>query len=310
LQSLLSTNEGRLAASLIRDFLEILNLDFTLSVYDPELNPNVFLDHRDTLIRNLKMNNAISDNKTTPVLVNLVKQFTNNSNTSNMTSNTFPNTLVDNLKIKYDKLDINRTGNVERSKIKNLFQELFPNFSKNIIDSYLLEELDHNENYVTFKETLNVYKKWYMSCITSISTAPGSNGRVSNLTLRDDKSMLTTSFSDINKQALVDNDENELERILKPAVTNRNTINNEDAKNNKSNQSKLGDLPPLNQTKSKFKKEDENNIDYNDDFSSSTITPRTPRFDRKVTKNRNAISANSDEEIEDNLSFVEESKVS
>lgn len=35
---ILSVNEGRTAASLVRDFLEKSNLDYTLSVFDPELN--------------------------------------------------------------------------------------------------------------------------------------------------------------------------------------------------------------------------------------------------------------------------------
>lgn len=39
----LSASEGRTAASVVRDFLEKANLDYTLSVFDPELNSVEFL---------------------------------------------------------------------------------------------------------------------------------------------------------------------------------------------------------------------------------------------------------------------------
>lgn len=35
----LSTSEGRTATALVRDFLEKTNLEYTLGVFDPELNP-------------------------------------------------------------------------------------------------------------------------------------------------------------------------------------------------------------------------------------------------------------------------------
>jgi hypothetical protein len=35
---IMEINEGRTAAALVRDFLEKANLEYTLAVYDPELN--------------------------------------------------------------------------------------------------------------------------------------------------------------------------------------------------------------------------------------------------------------------------------
>ena len=44
--SFLSTTNGRLVASLVREFLEFFNLDFTLAVFDPETNIGKILDSR------------------------------------------------------------------------------------------------------------------------------------------------------------------------------------------------------------------------------------------------------------------------
>jgi hypothetical protein len=44
-KKLLNKNEGQLAASLVKDFLEKCELDYTLSVYEPELNSVIFSQH-------------------------------------------------------------------------------------------------------------------------------------------------------------------------------------------------------------------------------------------------------------------------
>ena len=57
-------------------------------------------------------------------------------------------------------------------------------------------------------------------------------------------------------------------------------------------------------TTREFDKKFNGNDNYDDDFTNSAATPRTPKFDKKP-KNRSGIV--SDDEIDENLSYIEES---
>ena len=49
LNDFLSTTNGRLVASLVREFLEFFDLNFTMAVFDPETNIGKLLDYQKCL---------------------------------------------------------------------------------------------------------------------------------------------------------------------------------------------------------------------------------------------------------------------
>ncbi|KAM3603140.1 uncharacterized protein V6R79_017139 [Siganus canaliculatus] len=73
LNKCLSTGDGRLVASLVLDFLQVFNLDFTLAVFQPEVNALSGLDSRDQVCRELGLSQC-DINRNSPVLLELVRR--------------------------------------------------------------------------------------------------------------------------------------------------------------------------------------------------------------------------------------------
>ncbi|XP_013885438.1 centrosomal protein 43 [Austrofundulus limnaeus] len=73
LKKCLNTKDGRLVASLIVDFLQVFNLDFSLAVFQPEINLLSGLDSRDQVSRELGLPD-LELNKNTPLLLELVRR--------------------------------------------------------------------------------------------------------------------------------------------------------------------------------------------------------------------------------------------
>uniref|UniRef100_A0A3Q2EIX7 Centrosomal protein 43 n=1 Tax=Cyprinodon variegatus TaxID=28743 RepID=A0A3Q2EIX7_CYPVA len=73
LKKCLSTKDGRLVASLILDFLQVFSLDFSLAVFQPEINSLNGLDGRDLVCRELGLSES-ELNRNSPVLLELVRR--------------------------------------------------------------------------------------------------------------------------------------------------------------------------------------------------------------------------------------------
>ncbi|XP_040920294.1 uncharacterized protein LOC121199555 isoform X3 [Toxotes jaculatrix] len=73
LKKCLNTKDGRLVASLIVDFLQVFNLDFTLAVFQPEINSLNGLDSRDLVCRELGLSES-EVNRNCPLLLELVRR--------------------------------------------------------------------------------------------------------------------------------------------------------------------------------------------------------------------------------------------
>ncbi|KAK7906705.1 hypothetical protein WMY93_015317 [Mugilogobius chulae] len=69
LKNCLNTRDGRAAASLVLDFLQVFDLDFTLSVFEPEMNTKQ-LESRDLLCKDLQLNPGPKS----PVLLELLQR--------------------------------------------------------------------------------------------------------------------------------------------------------------------------------------------------------------------------------------------
>ncbi|CAF1028066.1 unnamed protein product [Brachionus calyciflorus] len=118
----LNAPEGRTAAALVREFLESANLDYTISVFDPELNAAVGLEKRDKLLSNFKLKETDST-RDLPLLVELLKNYSTGPRENK--KEIFNQNIIDLIKAKFDSLDNPKRG-ILASK---LFVDLFPNFS-------------------------------------------------------------------------------------------------------------------------------------------------------------------------------------
>lgn len=311
-KKILQTNEGRLAASLIRDFLECCNLDYTISVLDPELNSNIFWDKREKLCRslNIEENESNMDN---PILYEYLKdQSKRKPHQPTVGESTdLPQNVLDLIQHKFDKFDTGRMRFLDKDKTKSLFMNMFPNFSKSMMEKYITDEIESNDlkSGANFDDVVYIYKKLYKICCNVSSHA----NIMSNATFDGDDNKfgyLSTSRNTLGKSR--DDDDEDSVSSNSSAVFKRSDSNKNGA--DATGGSKLGELPPLNNNSNNFQNKffstsnskdfgkKSYDDDYDDDFTNAT--PRTPNKDRKY-KNRSALG--SDEEIEDNLSYVEES---
>uniref|UniRef100_A0A8C2Z1L9 Centrosomal protein 43 n=1 Tax=Cyclopterus lumpus TaxID=8103 RepID=A0A8C2Z1L9_CYCLU len=73
LKKCLNSRDGRLVAGLIVDFLQVFNLDFSLAVFQPEINSLDSLDSRDLVCRDLGLSES-QVNRNCPLLLELVRR--------------------------------------------------------------------------------------------------------------------------------------------------------------------------------------------------------------------------------------------
>ncbi|XP_078131465.1 centrosomal protein 43 isoform X2 [Sander vitreus] len=73
LKKCLNTKDGRLVVGLIVDFLQVFNLDFSLAVFQPEINSLNCVESRDLVCRDLGLSES-EVNRNSPLLLELVKR--------------------------------------------------------------------------------------------------------------------------------------------------------------------------------------------------------------------------------------------
>ncbi|XP_043075483.1 FGFR1 oncogene partner isoform X2 [Puntigrus tetrazona] len=208
LKKSLNTKDGRLVAGLITDFLQVFNLDFTLAVFQPEISTLNGLDSRETLSKELGLSET-EVNKNTPLLLELVKRGRHKDKTSVFTEGdrlierTFPKELlprqIADARKKFDSYDKNRSGEINREAVIGIFTDLFPQFSRNMLDSYITEEFrakgKDTNNTVDFQDFLGMYKCFFVQC-RSVVTSDGSDALYSSSKTTEDK-IISSSASKI-----------------------------------------------------------------------------------------------------------------
>ncbi|KAJ8009373.1 hypothetical protein DPEC_G00088220 [Dallia pectoralis] len=180
LKKCLNTKDGRLVASLIIDFLQVFNLDFTLAVFQPEINSVNGLDSREQVSRELGITEA-DRNQNTPLLLELVKRGRHAENTSSYSegdkSTNIPKELsprqIANARKKFDVYDMDRTGGICKEDLKAVFEDLFPNFNKNVLEKFVTDEPGVGDKAssksVDFQEFLGLYKRFFSQCRSVVS---------------------------------------------------------------------------------------------------------------------------------------------
>ncbi|RXN06252.1 FGFR1 oncogene partner-like isoform X1 [Labeo rohita] len=206
LKKSLNTKDGRLVAGLITDFLQVFNLDFTLAVFQPEISTLNGLDSRETLSKELGISES-EVNKNTPLLLELVKRGRHKDKTSiftegeRLTERSFPKELlprqIADARKKFDSHDKNRSGEISRDAVIGIFADLFPQFSRNVLDSYVTEEFRAKDkdisNTVDFQDFLGMYKCFFIQC-RNVVTSDSSDALYSSSKTTEDK-IISSSFS-------------------------------------------------------------------------------------------------------------------
>uniref|UniRef100_A0A3P9PKP0 Centrosomal protein 43 n=1 Tax=Poecilia reticulata TaxID=8081 RepID=A0A3P9PKP0_POERE len=134
LKKCLNTKDGHLVASLIMDFLQVFNLDFSLAVFQPEINSLNGLDSRDLVCREL----GVSDselNQNAPVLLELVRRARRSSDLpvrSEVRSGSNP--------VR------DQSGSVRKEDLKLVFTDLLPGLNKSMLERFVDEELNATDS--------------------------------------------------------------------------------------------------------------------------------------------------------------------
>uniref|UniRef100_A0A9J7Z6T7 Centrosomal protein 43 n=1 Tax=Cyprinus carpio carpio TaxID=630221 RepID=A0A9J7Z6T7_CYPCA len=188
LKKSLNTKDGRSVAGLIIDFLQVFNLDFTLAVFQPEISTLNGIDSRETLSKELGISES-EVNKNTPLLLELVKRGRHKDKTEVIFDELLPRQIADARK-KFDSHDKNRSGEISRDAVIGIFANLFPHFSRNMLDSYVTEEFrtkgKETSNTVDFQDFLGMYKCFFIQC-RSVVTSESSDALYSSSKTTEDR---------------------------------------------------------------------------------------------------------------------------
>ncbi|XP_008395325.1 centrosomal protein 43 isoform X3 [Poecilia reticulata] len=171
LKKCLNTKDGHLVASLIMDFLQVFNLDFSLAVFQPEINSLNGLDSRDLVCREL----GVSDselNQNAPVLLELVRRARRSSDLPVRSEGDRSGHVVKDLSQKqisharttFDSHDKDQSGSVRKEDLKLVFTDLLPGLNKSMLERFVDEELNATDSKVDFQAFLSTYKRLFDQC--------------------------------------------------------------------------------------------------------------------------------------------------
>ncbi|XP_076611987.1 centrosomal protein 43 isoform X8 [Chaetodon auriga] len=175
LKKCLNTKDGRLVAGLILDFLQVFNLDFTQAVFQPEINSLNGLDSRDLVCRELGLSES-EVNRNSPLLLELVRRgrhkdkltvSTEGDRSGNIAKEPSQKQIAHAHK-KFDFYDKDGNGSVVKEDLKSIFTDLFPSLNKNMLETFITDELRAADK--TFSKTidfqvfLGFYKRLFTEC--------------------------------------------------------------------------------------------------------------------------------------------------
>ncbi|XP_067337346.1 FGFR1 oncogene partner isoform X7 [Channa argus] len=148
LKKCLNTKDGHLVASLIMDFLHVFNLDFTLAVFQPEINSLNGLDSRDLVCRELGLSES-EVNRNSPLLLELVRRGRHKDRPTDSTevdrNGNIPKEptqkQITSAQLKFDSYDKERSGSILKEDLKSVFMDLFPSLNKNMLERFISDEL-------------------------------------------------------------------------------------------------------------------------------------------------------------------------
>ncbi|KAM9355288.1 centrosomal protein 43 isoform 5-T5 [Pholidichthys leucotaenia] len=178
LRKCLSTKDGSVAVSLIVDFLQVFNLDFSLAVFQPETNQLGDVEDRDQVCRDLDLGDS-DLNRSCPLLLELVhRRRTRDPQRANTTvlAEEPSQKQADLLRRKFDFYDKDGRGTVLRGDVKNVFADMFPAVRISMLETFVSEELraadSDDAEAVDFQQVLGLYRCLFSLCRTVVVQDP------------------------------------------------------------------------------------------------------------------------------------------
>ncbi|GFO03690.1 fgfr1 oncogene partner [Plakobranchus ocellatus] len=175
LRGFLSTQEGRLTASLVQEFLEFFNLEFTLAVFKPESGVGE-KEKRSELLKQLAIPTPTAP-ANAPLLTTLLhsKNSVSSEGTSSLGSGDGVHLAKDLTKkqiadaqAKFDYYDKDNSGAIDKDELRELFMDMFPNFHRNMLERYVNDEFNAVDkdfsSSIDFEEFLGMYKRLFLCC--------------------------------------------------------------------------------------------------------------------------------------------------
>ncbi|KAM4529382.1 centrosomal protein 43 isoform 4-T4 [Fundulus diaphanus] len=171
LRKCLSSKDGRLVAGLIVDFLQVFNLDFSLAVFQPEINALNGLDGRDLVRRELGLSDS-ELNRNSPVLLELVRRarqkddpaVRSEADRSGHVLKELSQNQIGLARRTFDAHDKDQSGSVREEDLKSVFTDLLPGLNKNMLERFVDDELRAADNKIDFQAFLAMYKRLFAQC--------------------------------------------------------------------------------------------------------------------------------------------------
>ncbi|KAM4713071.1 centrosomal protein 43 isoform 5-T5 [Anableps anableps] len=188
LKKCLNTKDGRLVASLIVDFLQVFNLDFSLAVFQPEINSLNGLDSRDLVSRELGLSDS-ELNRNSPLLLELVRRGRQNDDPDIHSEGDgcghvlkeLSQKQIGHARKKFDLHDKDQSGSVRKEDLKSVFTDLLPGLNKSMLERFVDEEVRAADNKINFQSFLATYKRLFTQCRSVVvSDSDGSRHQTQN----------------------------------------------------------------------------------------------------------------------------------
>ncbi|XP_072121956.1 centrosomal protein 43 isoform X2 [Mobula birostris] len=166
LKNFLNTEDGRLVAGLVTEFLQFFNLDFTLAVFQPETNTFTGLDGRENLARELGIHEG-DGLKGVPILLEVMQRNRQKEKGHSLSEELTAKHIAE-AKKKFEFYDKDKNGKISKEELKELFLDLFPHFNKNMMDIYVNDEVKAVDkdfsNAIDYDEFLGMYRSLFIQC--------------------------------------------------------------------------------------------------------------------------------------------------
>ncbi|XP_077976878.1 uncharacterized protein LOC144432527 [Glandiceps talaboti] len=181
LQKFISTKEGILTVSLVREFLQFFNLDFSLAVFDPETNIGENYERRENLAREVSLVDS-EKTKDKPLLCYLMKKGMSadvkgrrklgSTSEDDEEEIVLPKDLTsrqqEDAKQKFELYDTDKNGYIDKNELRSLFLDIFPHFHRNMLDRYVNDEFRAGDrdfsSGIDFDEFLGMYRRLFVLC--------------------------------------------------------------------------------------------------------------------------------------------------
>ncbi|XP_078029711.1 centrosomal protein 43 isoform X9 [Epinephelus lanceolatus] len=174
LKKCLNTKDGRLVASLIMDFLQVFNLDFSLAVFQPEINWLNGVDSRELVCRDLGLSES-EVNRKSPLLLELVRRGRHKLTEGDRSGNILKEPSQRQISLarkKFDFYDKDGSSSVLREDLKNIFMDLFPSLNKNMLERFISDELRAADRSfskaVDFQLFMGCYRRLFSQCCSVV----------------------------------------------------------------------------------------------------------------------------------------------